>query len=385
MKATKVSLILILAAFLLAACGKSSSISATATPIPPTSTPTLTPTPTPVPPSFQGNLVRTHYGQVTIYHQDNSTNQIKELPIPGFDTYTLITITNKYAIYQDSASTLKHNHFYIVDLVSLESELIVFPIGVRMYWHLDCVSLSDDKAMASYDYLGRLYVYDFATAKTKMIAEAPSGLYSSGPNDIGSIYYAFMDCGYWSGNNTLLFNRYSGSMPSSMVEPPYANTVSMYRDGRMTGNSDYLVRAVSKDGSWVLLQDFTDKFYITKSFDDFSLMDPRPLNLSEPATTSGFTSDNKYYYFTETGFYFIEPQSLQIEDSFNIPDNWPTTDRNYIWCGDALHKTVCFSVYDDVSGKVVGYIGDLITGIATEIFKIDPAETDTNDQLYWFP
>jgi hypothetical protein len=144
---------------------------------------------------------------------------------------------------------------------------------------------------------------------------------------------------------------------------------------------------------WILLEN-SNEYYITKPFGKFEEMDLRPLDLSfvDLSGANGvhleFTRDNKIFAYAvgvapenarfdpkrRDTLYIMDPQTLQIEQSFTIPPDWPKTNSDYIWVGDPTQGMILFTDTFDF------YLGDFNTGLVKKLMS-----TEGMYQANWVP
>lgn len=322
--------------------------------------PTSTPTETPIPlPSFKGRLIVGHPDGMFALVNDSATATLKEIEIP--------------AKWSDTVSVSPDFHFLISSDVTEGTQIVdlsTYQVTNLFPDLVDCLQWASDSKRFVFRYrqTPSIYIYDITSKTPTLIYAPPSATY------LTTIQYGDVQCPYWIGKNRLLFDRFIGSMPSSITIPGApelaANTTSLAVIGDEIKIIDspervYLID-VSDDETLVLISK-QDQIYIANSFDDFTNMNLRSLAHLPIRDTSGqfISKSNGIIVENDHEIFFLDRESLETTQTFSKPPDWQLYSfRNGEWMGSPNDAIIIW----DLNGNLV--IGDLKTGIKTEFWQI---------------
>lgn len=336
-------------------------------------TPTMIPTDTPIPlPSLQGRLIVGHPDGMFALVKDSATDQFREIEIrANWSDEVAISPDHRFLVSSDATTGTQ-----MVDLSTYEVTTL-FPDQV------DCLQWSSNGTRLVYKLhqIPLLYVDDLTSQTSTLIYEAPSASY------LGATQYGDVRCPQWIGEDRLLFDRFSGEMPSMITIPGapelLANTTSLAILGNEIQILDsperlYLVD-VSADESKILISK-QSQLYLVDSFNDFQNMNMHSLAAFQIWDTSGqfIPNSNEIILENEQEVLFVDIEGLKIVETFTKPPDWQLYSfRNGEWVGDPNDAIIVW----DLGEYIV--VGDFRTGIKTEVWQI--SKYGFTNWLIWLP
>jgi hypothetical protein len=373
--------------FFLVGCGEQAIpttptlISPTATPTPIPLTATLAPTPTP---ALRGKLIGYDSNGVFVLTSDQANGEIKEIRFSKIAAgAATISPNNQYLLLGSTGPEFK---FTLVELSTLEATILFSASSV-----ISCLVWNPDSTNFSYMVNHSLNIYNITTQESTLIFEAPSASYKrEGFPD--SEISGGLGCGIWIGQESLVFQRFVGPMPSRVTEPTRPE-ISANKTTRalLVGNAIRLVDSperffvadVSKDALHILVEK-ENVLYIANSFSEFADMKLRPLDLH--GQDVGFRNTNEVIMNDKSVVSIVDPETLQIKESFTIPVDWQIPDFPFapsvsqfslgVWVGEPSDGIYIWADQNRI------HMGDLNTGVKTNLWE---ATNNEFGLLGWVP
>lgn len=347
--------------------------------------PTITPTETPIPASslFKGRLIVGHADGVFALESDPATGEIQKTEIYAAGENELTVSPNgRYLLYSNEPEGLG-----LIDLSTWEVTSL-FPFGAHcLQWAADSRRFSAVGGL-----IPILYVFHLNTETPEIISSeriyiSPADLYKSE----GRSYAGDLDCGYWVGENRLLFKSYRGPMPPQLTLPGTpeldVNTTTLALLGEQPALSYFpwllSVKDVSKDLAYMLVE-LKGTLFIGKPFDDFNDLTLRTLSkFSNLEIDPGqFTPDSReIILWTGDSINFVDIETLRVSESLPFPSEWKASGFVRLvdaeWVGDPHDGML---IWQDSNGDL--RIGNLQNGTHTALWDTAASEVQS---LIWLP
>ncbi len=275
----------------------------------------------------------------------------------------------------------------LLDLRSGEEE----PVLLDERYRAKCLAWSPDGSRLSYTE-GHLFVASLRAGRyrSRRVYETPSAVYTGATR-----IFADVGCAVWLGPERLVFQRFEGEMPQSIVpgrgpEPNGTSLATLGPSLELASTSRLLeVSSVCATGEYVL---FEDDALLAPGLRGLSAMRPRRVYGGEEVLASGFLPGTcTPYAVTAEGLHVIDPEGPAVEVSYPAPFG---DDAGREWQGVWVSKP------SRMHAAVVGWDGlfkrcpcsisilNLKTGRERELFSfpestIEPAELP--EILAWLP
>ena len=332
---------------------------------------------------FKGRLVVGHSGGVFALTSDAAKGAIQRTEIR-------VSGGNELAISPDQRFVLFSNERDGTGPIDVSTWAMIplFPLHVHcLQWAADGRRFSLVGGPIPILYVFHLDPEALEVTSSDRVFISPAELYPAA----GRSYAGDLDCGYWVGENRLLFKSYRGPLPPEITLPDTpeldVNTTTLALLGERTAISYFpwllSVKDVSKDLAYILVE-LKGTLFIGKPFDNFDDIRLRTLReLSNLEVDPGqFTPDSReIILWSGDSINFVDIETLAVRSSFPFPAAW----RDYgfrslveaEWVGDP-HDGIL--IWNDPNGAL--RIGSLQTGLQAALWDTAASEVDS---LLWLP
>jgi hypothetical protein len=347
--------------------------------------PTVVPTDTAIPATslFSGRLIVGHSDGIFALVSDPATGEIQEIELYNMgDNELAVSPDLHYLLYSNELGGTG-----VVDLSTFERTY-----STSSYWY--CLQWAPDSNRFSFLSINtpRLNVFTLDPQNSESIYSPPGESYTPKLSLTSSTYFGHVDCGYWIGENRVLFKSFTGPMPPEITLPDEpeldVNTTTLAILGEEIQLIHYprllSVNDISSDLSHILLRQ-GNEIYLADSFDDFANMNLRSLtDVADVRIDPGQFSPNNQEVILWSGdaINFVDIDTLQINTSFTFPPAWIdygfTSLAEAEWVGDPTEGIL---IWNNANKDL--RIGDLKSGIQTKFWEL--ASDNTVSELIWLP